>query len=399
MSGKLLRRINAILVILTCILLCSNLPVSLGEMSIGNDMPTTGAGMDQIIQSVTAVTEMTNALTEAGMLEASPTPTVEPTVTPTPETTVVADDATESPAATTDVTATPTVEPTVTPTPEVTVVAGDATESPTATMDVTVTPTLDPTVTPAPEATVVAGDTTESPTATPDVTVTPTVEPTVTPTPEATAPVCDIPDCPHVTVDEAGNTIALCPLGVWMLAQETAVVETVEETSFIAPSSLQDTLMDATLSGGSIQFSDFATVVLNGETQITTATWAIDTITDTRETASGWNVSITLTQLREWSGDAYVANGDTLNTASMQVVDSPVVNPADAFSPSAEQITTVGAATALDTGTPVKLVSSGDGQGLGSYTVSDMAVTLVIPANAYAHTYKTNATVALVSGP
>jgi len=227
----------------------------------------------------------------------------------------------------------------------------------------------------------------------------PTPEASVTPFPEDTAPPCDIPDCPHVTVDENGNTVAVCLLGQWMLAHPETTSEPVAETLLLSAAAAQASSTNSVLSGGDIQFSDFSGVVLDGTSQTTTATWSISNIIDTRGTDSGWNVSLTLTQFKEWSGNEYVAYGDTLRPSSMTVTSIPVVNPADETSSSADQIRVVGAATALDTGTPVTLLSCGDGQGMGSFTVSNMTVTLVLPANVYAHTYKTDATVALVSGP
>ena len=93
--------------------------------------------------------------------EPTVTPTLEPTATPTPEPTIM-------PTPEPTVTPTPTPEPTFTPTP---------TSTPTPTPEPTFTPTPTSTPTPTPEPTL-----TPTPTSTP----TPTPEPTLTPTPTST---------------------------------------------------------------------------------------------------------------------------------------------------------------------------------------------------------------------
>lgn len=161
------------------------------------------------------------------------------------------------------------------------------------------------------------------------------------------------------------------------------------------------TITGDTLSGGAITFADFAGVTLNGQLQTKDATWSIADIVDSRGTGAGWNLSLTLTQLKEYDtiGLAYVTDGHTIPTSSITVKTVPTVTEADGTSSPANVISAVPVSTALDTGNPVKLVIAEANEGMGSYTIGSLTATLAIRADAYAATYKTDATVALVTGP
>ena len=163
--------------------------------------------------------------------------------------------------------------------------------------------------------------------------------------------------------------------------------------------SSQVAIVGGTLSGGVIGFTDFTSIDLDGTAKTSTAIWTIGNVVDARGTGAGWNVSLTLTQLKEWAADDYVVSGVALDTSSITVTTVPAMDEADATSADAAAIAVVAADTALDTGSGVKLLTSDVGEGMGSYTVSNMTVTLHVPAKALAHTYKTDATVALTVGP
>jgi len=81
------------------------------------------------------------------------------------------------------------------------------------------------------------------------------------------------------------------------------------------------------------------------------------------------------------------------------VTTAPSLTEVDETSSLASDITVIAVETALDTMAPVKLLISDSDEGMGSYTVTDMTVTLNLPASVHAGTYKTDATVALVTGP
>lgn len=152
------------------------------------------------------------------------------------------------------------------------------------------------------------------------------------------------------------------------------------------------------LSGGDVTFADFTAITLDGTEKTSTANWVIANVVDPRGTGAGWNLTLALTQFKEFEAD-YVAEGKTLATSSIKITTVLVVSKADETSSAVETITVVDVNTALDTGSPVGLLSAAADGGMGSYIVSDMVATLTIPANTYARTYKTDATVALVTGP
>jgi hypothetical protein len=161
------------------------------------------------------------------------------------------------------------------------------------------------------------------------------------------------------------------------------------------------TFAAGSLSGGSIGFNNFGGVTLNGTRQTTTATWSIADISDARGTGTGWHLSLTLTQLAEFNmgSSSYVNGGKKLPTSSVTVSTPPTVSLVDLSSSATSTITAVGAGTALDTGSSVKLLSAVAGGGMGSYSFGAMTVSLSDPATTYARTYETDATVTLDDAP
>jgi hypothetical protein len=156
-----------------------------------------------------------------------------------------------------------------------------------------------------------------------------------------------------------------------------------------------------TLSGGGLGFASFGAITLNGAQQTSTAPFTLANVTDARGTGAGWNVSLSLTPLAEYNTgtSAYVTSGKTLAASSIKVTTAPVVSLVDSTSSPANTITPVATTTALDTGSAVKLLSAAAAGGMGTYSFSTMTSTLTVPANAYAKTYKSDATVSLNVAP
>lgn len=154
------------------------------------------------------------------------------------------------------------------------------------------------------------------------------------------------------------------------------------------------------LSGGEIYFTNFD-VTLDGSRQIATTAWSIDDIIDARGTGTGWNLSLNLSQFKEFNtvDGAYVTDGKSLANSSLEVTAAPTVSQIDNTSSLPDTVTPVTVGTALDTELSIKLLSASEGGGMGSFSVSDMGLTLTIPANAYATTYKSEATVTLNTAP
>lgn len=161
------------------------------------------------------------------------------------------------------------------------------------------------------------------------------------------------------------------------------------------------TVTGGSLGGGTITWSTFPGVTLNGTKQTTTASWGIGNITDSTGTGAGWNLSLTLTQLKQYdtSTSTYTTSGHTIPTSSITVTTVPTITQADASSSPTSTITPVTLNTALDTGSPVKLLSAAANGGMGSYSFGNLGATLSVPATTFAATYKTDATVSLTSGP
>jgi len=411
MSIKQWRRVSAILAALICIQFFVHIPLSLGETQPPVPIKIYTAlrplrGMPNVpeLMARLAVTAASTTMTKVmqpprGMpnvpqlaatlaltdwssivLTMMQTPIDTPIVpepTAMPEATTVTDapatpDASEtqpSDSLTTDPISPPLLTASETPAP-VASVTPTPVASVTPTPEVSVTPTPEVSVTPTPEVSV---------TPTPEASLTPTPEASVTPIPEASVtPIPEVSVTPGAAPDYPDQTEAL-PLA---LGTEGQALNT-----------------DGALSGGDISFSDFSSIVLDGTTQTATAVWLIGDVIDSSGTGNGWNISLTLTQFRESYGPDYVTYGDTLDTGSLTVTTKPIVTVMDELSTPAAQITVIGNATVLDTGIPVKLLTSGNGQGMGSYSVSAITVSLKVPADVYAHTYKTDATIALISAP
>lgn len=182
----------------------------------------------------------------------------------------------------------------------------------------------------------------------------------------------------------------------------TAMAFGIAATAFSTQSfaSTTSTVSGGSLSGGGVTFAAL-TATLTGSQITTSANWAIGDVTDARGTGAGWNVSMTLQQFKEFDtlNNAYVTNGKTLNTGSLKVTSAPTITKIDATSSETTTITPVAESTELDTGSAVKLLSAKVDGGMGSYSFGNLGVTLTLPANAYAKTYKTTATVTLNEAP
>nr|WP_309100332.1 WxL domain-containing protein [Fredinandcohnia onubensis] len=182
-------------------------------------------------------------------------------------------------------------------------------------------------------------------------------------------------------------------------AMAFGIAATAFNTQSFAAQTTDSTVSGGDLTGGTITFQGLP-ATLNGTQVKSNADWAIADITDARGTGNGWSLTLTLTQFTEVDGtNAYVTGGKTLEKNSLKVSTVPTITKKDSTSSDITTITPVGLETALDTGSPVNLLSAAADGGMGSYTFGKLGVQLTIPANAYAKTYKTNATVTLNTAP
>ncbi|GAC1549094.1 MAG: hypothetical protein NVS2B7_25160 [Herpetosiphon sp.] len=139
---------------------------------------------------------------------------------------------------------------------------------------------------------------------------------------------------------------------------------------------------------------DFTGVTLNGAAQTTVAAFGTYEVDDLSGTGAGWHVSAISTQFKEYSGTAYVASGKTLAAGSLALASGAVTPVAGTTSPSP----TVTGGT-LDTATSISIASAAVGNGMGKYSFAAGTITLSIPSNTYARTYKSDLTVTVTSAP
>lgn len=171
-------------------------------------------------------------------------------------------------------------------------------------------------------------------------------------------------------------------------------------TSFAAADTGTNITGTTNVVGGTVGFQTIP-VELDGTQTSGTANWTISDVTDARGTGAGWEISLTLTQFKEYDTDtqAYVTGGKVLANNSLKVSTPTVVSQVDSTSSSVGTITAVAADTPLDTGSSIVLLDAAKDGGMGTFSFSALGVTLTVPANTYAKTYKTDATVTLTQAP
>ncbi|MEA4928461.1 MAG: WxL domain-containing protein [Candidatus Limiplasma sp.] len=170
-------------------------------------------------------------------------------------------------------------------------------------------------------------------------------------------------------------------------------------TAFATESGAEVTINPGNLVIGDVTFANLSAIVLDGNVQTATTSWNIGNMTDARGNGNGWYTSIQLAQFKQWDGSAYTTDGHTLPLSSLTVTTPPTVNKLEETSSAVNTITAVAENTALDTGEAVPLLTAAANGGMGSYSVTAMGISLKVPANAYACTYKTTATVSKTVAP
>lgn len=163
----------------------------------------------------------------------------------------------------------------------------------------------------------------------------------------------------------------------------------------------------ARVDGGPISVSgmsvpNFAGVTLDGTAKSVTATMSAFTVNDARGQGFGWNVTVQATQFAEWDPTAnggtgaYVTGGKTMPLSSL-TMPTPSVSangtdsPPPAVTPGPYKIDASGA---------IKVASAAADTGMGAYDFAQGGpLTLSVPSNAYAKTYRSTVTVSAVSGP
>ncbi|WP_422122779.1 WxL domain-containing protein [Planococcus sp. X10-3] len=167
-------------------------------------------------------------------------------------------------------------------------------------------------------------------------------------------------------------------------------------TTVFATGAMADDVQ-STITGGNMNITGVSAstfgdaVTLDGSTQTVTGA-AISTfnVTDARGTGAGWNVAVSATPF------LHNSNTKTLSAGSLTLA-APEVTKIDTNS-SAE--TTVTPASGPIDGGSVKVLSAEADGGMGSYTISAMAMSLELkPKEVYAGTYTSTVNVELTTGP
>lgn len=153
---------------------------------------------------------------------------------------------------------------------------------------------------------------------------------------------------------------------------------------------MADAAYGLALSPTTVTVSDFAAVVLSGGPATTTATMSNFSVTDSD--ALGWHVTVQATRFAEVDGGgAYVTGGRTLPVGSL-AMPAPTVSPANSS-------VSVAPGPYLIDGATVQIATAATGiSGTFDFTHSG-PLSLSIPSNAYARSYRSEITVSLQSGP
>jgi WxL domain surface cell wall-binding len=135
-------------------------------------------------------------------------------------------------------------------------------------------------------------------------------------------------------------------------------------------------------------------VTLNGTDQTASYTLPI-TVTDSRGSGAGWNLTVTSTQFTTGGGspNTLSTSASTISAASATCnTGSSCTNPTNSVS------YPLGLPAGATPPTAVKFFNAALTTGLGKFTLTP-TVQVSVPANTYAGTYTSTVTLAIVSGP
>jgi large repetitive protein len=134
---------------------------------------------------------------------------------------------------------------------------------------------------------------------------------------------------------------------------------------------------------------DFGGLILNGAVQTTTAAMGTFTVTDSRGTGVGWNVTVQATRL--------TAGVHTLPWGSISMPQPSVAK----GTPQSTGLPNIPAGPyAIDSLSAIKIASAAaGGSGEGSYIFTTGLLTLSVPASVYAGTYTSTVVVSVITGP
>lgn len=158
------------------------------------------------------------------------------------------------------------------------------------------------------------------------------------------------------------------------------------------------TVNSGTLNMDTISAGDFTAVEIGSSAQTTNATMNAFNVRDFRGTGDGWHVTAHATQFAEHDGTTYVTDGETLAASSLSLAQPTAAAVGDTTSPAP----TISAGPyVIDGASAVQFASAAVNEGMGEYTFTFGAdsLSLDIPVDVVAATYRSDVTIDLVSGP
>jgi hypothetical protein len=168
-------------------------------------------------------------------------------------------------------------------------------------------------------------------------------------------------------------------------------------TVAIASADAANVTATATVNAGSLTMTSSAapstSVTLNGTDQTPTYTMPM-TAKDETGSGTGWNLTITSTQFSTGGGSPHTlsTSASTITGVTSSCAQGTCTNPTNSVG------YPLGVPAGATPPTAVKSFDSAANTGMGDFTVTP-TVQVAIPANAYAGTYTSTVTLAVVSGP
>lgn len=150
-----------------------------------------------------------------------------------------------------------------------------------------------------------------------------------------------------------------------------------------------------TIRGGG--FGGTVTIALDGQAASADLDLADLTVTDARGSGAGWTVSVEATPFLAWDPESqtYLIDGHGLPSGSLSMAQPDVsAQGTESLNPALREGPYV-----LDGGAAVEVGMAAPGTGMGTYLFThQVPLTLTVPANAYAGTYRSEVTFSIISG-
>lgn len=168
-------------------------------------------------------------------------------------------------------------------------------------------------------------------------------------------------------------------------------------TAFASASLAEDTSTSTVITGGTLNYTgitatNFEGIVLNGAIQTVAAQIDAFTITDPSGTGAGWDIAVSASQFNN-------PLTPTLLSAESLTIAAPTVTEGEGSSV-ASDIASLGGGIDNNLTTPVTILSADTAEGMGSYSVGAIPMTLtLVPKEVYAGTYTSTITATLTTGP